>query len=239
MMSTLYKSLTISFLAVLILHAVFTVDFAGAQNTAAGTAETQRSADPLLSRYLRFDRLTTEDGPSGDQAYHIAQNRYGFMWFATADELSRYDGSSIKVYRHDLDDPSSLGHNVIRALFTDQSGVLVVFTWGGGLNQYDQEKDNFIRYRQASNDPHSLSNNLVSSVFEDSTGVLWVGTWEGLNQFDPKMDQFAHYPHDPDDPTRLSYNEVTSICEDRSGSAIQSSVKMNKYGLTGVKNNDD
>ncbi len=111
------------------------------------------------------------------------------------------------------------------------------FCTADGLNRYDGSRIKV--YRHALNDPHSLSNNLVSSVFEDSTGVLWVGTWDGLNRFDPKTDQFVHYPHDPDDPTRLSYNEVTSICEDRSGTAIQSSVKMNKYGLTGVKNNDD
>jgi hypothetical protein len=89
MMSTLHKSLTIAFLAVSISISGINVDFVGAQNTAVIKATSRRSADPLLSRYLRFDRLTTEDGLSSDQAYHVAQDGYGFMWFATANGLSR------------------------------------------------------------------------------------------------------------------------------------------------------
>ena len=82
------------------------------------------------------------------------------MWFATADGLNRYDGSGVKVYRHDPDDPNSLSHNVVRAMIVDQSGELWIGTWGGGLNQYDREKDAFIRYQHDPDDPHSLSNNI-------------------------------------------------------------------------------
>ena len=57
------------------------------------------------SQYLRFARLTTKDGLSSDQTYHVAQDRYGFMWFATADGLNRYDGTDLKIYRHDPEDP--------------------------------------------------------------------------------------------------------------------------------------
>ena len=122
MMKTLHKSVTIAFLAVSIFISGSNVEFAGAQNTAADTAVSRRPADLLLSRYIRFSRLTTEDGLSSDQAYHVAQDGYGFMWFATADGLSRYDGASIKVYRRDPDDPNSLGHNAVRAMIADQSG---------------------------------------------------------------------------------------------------------------------
>jgi len=104
MINTLPKSLTIAFLAVSIFISGLNVDLVGAQNTAAGTAASRIPEDPLQSRYLRFGRLTTEDGLSGNQAYHVAQDSYGFMWFATANGLSRYDGASVKVYRHDPDE---------------------------------------------------------------------------------------------------------------------------------------
>ena len=126
----LHKSLSIAILSISIFILGLSVDFAGAQNMAAGPAASRPLADPLLSRYLRFGRLTSEDGLSNDQAYHVAQDSYGFMWFATADGLNRYDGSSIKVYRHDPDDPNSLSHNIARALFVDQSGVLVAWYLG-------------------------------------------------------------------------------------------------------------
>ena len=143
MMNTLPKSLTIAFLAVFIFILGLTVDFVGAQNTAAGPASARRPADLLLSKYLRFGRLTAEDGLSADQTWDLAQDNQGFMWFATANGLNRYDGSGVEVYRHDPDDPNSLSHNIVRSLAVDQSGVLWIGTWGGGLNQYDREKDDF------------------------------------------------------------------------------------------------
>ena len=216
-MNTLHKSLTIAFLAVSIFISGLTVDFAGAQDTAAGTAASRRSGDPLLSRYLRFGRLTTEEGLSSDQAWHVAQDNHGFMWFATANGLSRYDGASVKVYRHDPDDPNSLGHNILRAMIVDQSGDLWLGTWGGGLNQYDPEKDAFIRYQHDPGDPHSLGSNLIRSLYEDRHGTIWVGTARGLNKLDRESSQFARYPHDPDDPNSLSHNLVWSILEDSAG----------------------
>jgi ligand-binding sensor domain-containing protein len=179
LMNTLPKSLTVAFLAVFIFISGFNVDPVGAQNTAAGTAASRSPADFLQSRYLRFGRLTAEDGLSGNQTYNVAQDNYGFVWFATSNGLSRYDGASIKVYRHDPDDPSSLGHNFIRSLIIDQSGVLWVGTWGGGLNQYDREKDAFIHYQHNPDNPHSLSNNVARTIYEDRNGTIWVGTHEG------------------------------------------------------------
>ncbi len=111
MMNFLQKSLTISFLAVSIFILGFYVDLVGAQNTADGPATTQSPTDPLQSRYIKFDRLTAEDGLSNIQVRGITQDNYGFLWFGTANGLNRYDGSSIKVYRLDPDDPNSLSHN--------------------------------------------------------------------------------------------------------------------------------
>ena len=206
MMSTLHKSLTIAFLAVAAFISGLTVDFAGAQNTAVGTAASRRSADLLLSQYLKFGRLTAEDGLSSDQTWELAQDKRGFMWFGTANGLSRYDGARVKVYRHDPDDPNSLGHNIVRAMIADQSGDLWVGTWGGGLNQYNPEKDAFIRYQHDPDNPHSLSNNTVRTVYEDRAGTIWVGTMRGLNKLDRENRQFTRYQHDPADPNSLSNN---------------------------------
>jgi len=83
---------------------------------------------------------------------------------------------ALKMYRHDPDDPSSLSHNIVRAMFLDKSGNLWLGTYGGGLNQYDREKDAFIRYQHDPDDPHSLSSNMIRSVYEDRAGTIWVGT---------------------------------------------------------------
>jgi ligand-binding sensor domain-containing protein len=217
MINTLPKSLTIAFLAVSIFISGLTVDFACAQNTAAGTAASRNPADLLLSRYVRFSRFTAQDGLSSDQTRNVFQDKRGLMWFGTLDGLNRYDGASVKVYRHDPADPNSLGHDTVRAMTLDQSGDLWLGTWGGGLNKYSPEKDNLIRYRHDPDDPHSLSNNVIRSVYETHDGMIWVGTMEGLNKLDRESRQFTRYQHDPDDPNSLSNNIVFSVVEDSIG----------------------
>ena len=93
MINTLHKSLSITILTVSIIVSDSYADFAGAQNTAASTVETQCSEDPLLSRYLRIGRLTTKDGLSSDQTRNVVQDKHGFIWFATLGGLNRYDGA--------------------------------------------------------------------------------------------------------------------------------------------------
>jgi hypothetical protein len=122
LMTTLHKSLSITFLATSILISGVTVDFVTAQNTAVGSATTQSPTDPLLSRYIKFDRLTAEDGLSSDQTWELSQDKRGFMWFGTANGLNRYDGASVKVYRHDPDDPNSLIHDLVWSAVEDRAG---------------------------------------------------------------------------------------------------------------------
>ncbi|MGD9361593.1 MAG: two-component regulator propeller domain-containing protein, partial [Desulfobacterales bacterium] len=217
MLNTLQKSLAIAFLAVSIFISGLTVDLAGAQDRAPGTAASRRSGDPLLSRYLRFGRLTTKDGLSSDQTRNVVQDKLGFMWFATLGGLSRYDGASVKVYRHDPDDANSLSHNIARALIVDQRGVLWIGTWGGGLNRYDREKNAFIHYRHEPDNPRSLSHDIVRTVYEDRDGTIWVGTMRGLNKLDRDSRQFTRYQHDPGDPNSLSNNIIWSVVQDSRG----------------------
>jgi ligand-binding sensor domain-containing protein len=212
MMNTLHKPLTIAFLAVSIFVSGLTVDIAGAQDTAAGPAASRPFADPLLSRYLRFDRLTTKDGLLSDQTRNVVQDKRGFLWFATLGGLNRYDGASLKVYRHDPDDANSVSHNVVRALIVDQRGDLWIGTWGGGLNQYDWEKDAFIRYQHKSENPRSLSHDIVRTVYEDRLGLIWIGTrGMGLIKYDPDTERITSYRYDAAKPHSLSHDSVVNI----------------------------
>ena len=147
MMNTLPKSLTIAFLAISVLISGPNVDPVCAQDTAEAPVSFRRPADLLLSRYLKFGRLTAEDGLSNDQVWGVVQDNDGFMWFATVDGLNRYDGAGFKIYHHNPGDPNSLSQSYLRSLLVDQRGALWIGTRSSGLNLYDREKDLFIRYR--------------------------------------------------------------------------------------------
>jgi len=170
-----------------------------------------------VGRELRFEHLTPEDGLLSLNTRAILQDRRGFMWFATANGLNRYDGVEFKGYLPDPADPTSLSHNNVYALLEDRQGVLWVGTWHGGLNRYDRAADRFTHYHHKPDDPHSLSHDSVNALYEDRRGNLWVGTTVGLNRLDAATGQFVRYLHADDDPKSLSHDTVWAITEDDQG----------------------
>ncbi|MGB2960616.1 MAG: two-component regulator propeller domain-containing protein [Bacteroidota bacterium] len=167
---------------------------------------------------MKFDRISLEEGLSQSTVNTIVQDGQGFLWFGTQDGLNRYDGYTIRVYKHMGSDSGSISDNGIWSLCRDVTGDLWVGTMGGGLNRYSLEHDHFVHHMHDPLDSTSLSDNHVTAVFVDSKGNLWAGTLNaGLNRLDRSGDGFIRYMHNPVDSTTLSNNTVWSICEDRDG----------------------
>ncbi|MEI2610215.1 MAG: two-component regulator propeller domain-containing protein [Candidatus Promineifilaceae bacterium] len=174
---------------------------------------------PLIAPDFRFTHLSLGDGLSQTTVISILQDSRGFMWFGTQDGLNRYDGYSFVVYRHDPNDPNSLGDNRIRTIVEDPSGILWIGTEAGGLNKYDPDTDTFTRYRYDPDNPNSLKNNTVLSVWQDEAGYLWLYMDEGwLTQFDPDSETFTHYQFTPPESTNLATGQnIKAIYQDKTG----------------------
>ncbi|MGD9317883.1 MAG: two-component regulator propeller domain-containing protein, partial [Anaerolineae bacterium] len=167
---------------------------------------------------LDFQRFSIEQGLSQSVVSSILQDSRGFMWFGTQDGLNRFDGYEFVVYKHDPEDPDSLGGNFVQALHEDVSGTLWIGTNGGGISKLDRETGRFTHLRHDPRDPNSLSSNVVLALYEDREGMLWIGTsGGGLDRLDPDTGEFVHYKNDPEDPHSLSHNVVQAITEDREG----------------------
>ncbi|HTI09390.1 MAG TPA: two-component regulator propeller domain-containing protein [Puia sp.] len=167
------------------------------------------------SQHVKFEHLGTADGLSQSNVICIMQDSRGFMWFGTRDGLNRYDGYQFTVYKNDPLDKKSLGNSFIMDMVEDREGAIWIGTWGGGLDRYDRQRNQFIHFRHDAADPNSLSSNLVIRLLRDSRGVLWVGTEDGgLNMFDRSSGHFVHYRMSKTDEKSLSGNFVKDICED-------------------------
>lgn len=129
---------------------------------------------------LRFESLSLENGLSQGFVGGILQDKRGLMWFVTNDGLNKYDGSSITVYRHDPDDPASIGSNSLRCLFEDSKGRLWIGTHDSGLDYFDRQTNTFYHIRQAAG--ASIRSNRIWAITEDKTGALWVRTTGGLER---------------------------------------------------------
>jgi len=159
----------------------------------------------------------------------IYKDREGTLWIGTDGGLNKLIQDSIvenrassKVrfvrYLHDPNNSNSLSHNEVYAIYEDRSGVLWIGTNGGGLNQFDRNKETFTNYLNIPSDPNSLSYDEIRCIYEDRSGVLWIGTYGGgICKVDRAKKQFVHYKPDPDNPNSLNEEIVWCIYEDRAG----------------------
>lgn len=78
-----------------------------------------------------FRHLTVEDGLPQMSVIDIARDPRGFLWFATADGLARFDGYEFLTFYHNPEIPDSLPNNTINSMAVDNEGLLWVGTVDG------------------------------------------------------------------------------------------------------------
>ncbi len=179
----------------------------------------------------QFEHITLDEGLSDNTVYAIVQDQDGFLWFGTQNGLNKFDGYNITVFRHNPFDENSVSNDNAGNLYIDHSGIIWIGTWGGGLDRFDPQSEQFTNYTYDPDTPGSLSYDRVQTMFEDRSGMLWVGTaGGGLNKFDRESETFSSYEHNPDDPNSLSNNRVWRIDEDHQGALwIATSDGLNKF----------
>ncbi len=137
---------------------------------------------------LIFDKITDESGRSLGHVTGLAQDEYGFLWFATREGLYRYDGYNYKLFRKDVNDSTSLPFNDITFLYKDKSNHL----W---LRHYDQlsvfRREKLVHaYDSLLSYPFALDVRII----EDKNNNLWIGpTQQGLMKYDKTNDSIQWY----------------------------------------------
>jgi streptogramin lyase len=159
----------------------------------------QRAGQGFLSRLTADHRAFAAGGTlerelgrrSGSGVWNMIEDSRGRLWFATTNGVIRFDpsDSSLRHFTHDAADARTLAHNEVWAMLLDRTGRLWIGTMGGGLEQYDEERDRFIHHTVR----NGLPSNVVKSLLEDAHGGLWIGTDNGLSHFDPAIGRFRNY----------------------------------------------
>ncbi len=161
-----------------------------------------------LPSQIRFERFPLTSGISDLTINDIAQDRIGFLWIATRNGLSRYDGERFRVFRNIPGDSTSLIVDNVQEVFVDSAGTV----WAGtirGLCRFDADRNAFKRF---------FAEEDVNAIVQDSDGWLWLGiAGRGLIRMDPVSEEFRRHVHSSDDPCSLSSNTVLSLNIDREG----------------------
>ena len=121
--------------------------------------------------------LSILEGLSQYDVTDIVQDRYGYLWISTYDDLNRYDGSTVRQYRHDSSLPGSLSLNRVKALNYDSArGELWIGTDGGGINVFDYGRDSFRHYWYTKDHGPSNPSNDIVDITPENDGRVWVAT---------------------------------------------------------------
>jgi signal transduction histidine kinase/streptogramin lyase len=136
---------------------------------------------------------------------------------ATDQEVIRNDRNKGITKRYVIRlDPFTVNDNFVQIIKGDRQGDIWI-GGGGGLNLWNKEKENFIKYKNDPKNNSSLSSNNVITIHEDREGNLWIGTWRGLNLLNRKTGSFTQYFINPNDTSSWGQNFISAILQDRTG----------------------
>ena len=90
------------------------------------------------------------------------------------------------VYKKDLKKTGTISNNNISDIIEDKDGDLWIATWGGGLNRYNRQKDNFTYFKHDPSNANSISGNFLRNLMKDDAGKIWISTESGIDVFDPE-----------------------------------------------------
>jgi len=169
----------------------------------------------IVAQKKNFKFVPLYEGLSQRTITCILQDKEGYMWFGTYNGLNKYDGTQMIVYENIENDTTSLSHNLIADIYEDSKENIWVGTEGAGLNLYDRNHDNFIRFHHDKHNKYSISSDHITKILEDKSGHLWIGTeGGGLNLFDPVNRTFTRIKDHLDDN---AFSDIDLVFEDRSG----------------------
>jgi ligand-binding sensor domain-containing protein len=186
--------------------------------TVAAILLTSHSIARAEDRPLRFTRLAVEDGLSHGWVRAILKDRRGFLWFGTADGLSRFDGTEVRVFNHDPDDPGSLPGTHVTSLLEDDRGQFWVGLRGAsnGLARYDRATGRFEHLpMDAAPLPEFAAE--VMQILQDRAGRIWVAASSGLYRLNEQDRSFTRVWSGPLDATEILAHMVYHAAEDLSG----------------------
>ncbi|GAB6007836.1 hybrid sensor histidine kinase/response regulator [Dysgonomonas reticulitermitis] len=141
----------------------------------------------IIESNLSFENINITEGLPHNTVQKIFQDSEGYMWFATKDGLSRYDGSNYIIYRESLG-RESLSNSKVRCISEDNDKNI----WAGtdnGLNMIDPATRHVVSFLLSSYP--ELKNNKINDLFFDKTSQnMWIGTESGVALYNTERKEF-------------------------------------------------
>ena len=141
----------------------------------------------------RVYSVTSSQGLSDNNVLCALKDRYGFMWFGTANGITLYDGSTTQVYRNVLRNNTLHGNNNFPVVFP--LGDNIWFGSGVGIVVYNRHTGLFSRFLKRTKYGVVISTQ-VKSIFQLHDGNILIGTMgQGVFLYDPQKQLLKQDSH--------------------------------------------
>ncbi len=143
----------------------------------------------VAAQDFNIQTFTTKDGLSHNDVRAMAVDSSGFLWIATWDGLSRFDGYSFKNYYHKTDDSLSLPYFSILNVLVDGGNNLWLLTDDRQVAKYDRNNDIFKRIDNL----YEELPEFYSQISIDESGYIWLINKDRIFRFDFLNNEFNKY----------------------------------------------
>lgn len=192
------------------------------------------------SSQYRFSHLDIGNGLSHNRVNCMLKDSEGFMWFGTASGLNRFDGYTVKVFKHDSNNKNSVSDDFITNIFEGPDKKLWIST---RINYcfYDPDTEQF------STDMSSLLSSLNLPVDQNPTNILHTSATDfwflypdlGIYRYNTLTKQTKRYYHSTNSTPSLHPGSIANITLDnksniwivyRDATVEMLDTKLNKIG---------
>jgi ligand-binding sensor domain-containing protein/two-component sensor histidine kinase len=151
-----------------------------------------------------FKKYTSENGLPHNSIKCLTQDKTGFLWIATWDGLSRFDGYEFRNYYHNPSDSTSLPFFIIQKIVVDKLNNLWALTAEKQVAIYDRSTDTF---HQTVMEPDILPTDMTT----DLEGNVWLAGINGISRFDYQKKLFRHVDMLDEHAAILSFENSTPV----------------------------
>ena len=150
----------------------------------------------LCQAQTRF--YSQADGLPGNLITGVLLDRQGYVWIATDNGLSRFDGHHFRNWTAHPESEDGLKEGYIASLTIDPEGFLWLATDKMGLARFDPLREQFTHFLSDPTQPAGLPSNNLRLVEIDDSNRIWIGdASDGLTQFDPITGSFDRQNFSP------------------------------------------
>ncbi|HKR06746.1 MAG TPA: histidine kinase [Bacteroidia bacterium] len=134
---------------------------------------------------------TREDGLPPARIFETVQDERGFLWIATSEGLSRFDGKKFKNF-FQSNSKNSISSDIISDLEMLGNNKMALAT-GAGINVFDLISHEVKTFRFRGDDRYYAFHNHFNFVKKDQGNRLWAGSRTGLFLLNEKLEIIKYW----------------------------------------------